>query len=85
MIWGLTSLAKSNTFHCYKFKDSLPDSFGFDTINNRVHHRWNEKVYIGYKNVDMRSDVVTKPMREKREKSWGIKHQDDPYMGDTGT
>ena len=29
--------------------------------------------------------MVTKPMSEKREKSWCIKHQNDPYMGDTGT
>ena len=85
IIWGVTNLAKPSTLGCEQFKESLPDSFGFNTINNRIHHRWNEKVYIGYKNVDMRNNVVTKSMSEKREKGWCIKHQNDPYMGDTGT
>ena len=61
----------------------LPDLLGLDPVNDRVQHRWSQNTDISQQDVNMRWNVMTKPLSQGCEDGRSIKENDDAYMGAT--
>ena len=61
----------------------LPDLLGLDPINDGVQHRWSKHADISQQDVNMRWNVMTKPLSQDREDGRSIKENDDADMGAT--